>query len=255
MNSKSKSPTYKRIVLYSALPVVVFIITAIPGFELVTTYAALGLVLVLIALHSVHRVARSIRVAVWTVFVLLLVGSTGWFHSPFFFALYFLAVSLGFVFTFSAAASFTIALLIVFILSAELNVAYDFFILLSLLSALPLTLALRKSFLLVQQEKKGILILEDDKRGEGVTTLEAILQNRVNRVGILLRQPITYIKQGLSMLHDGKLSGDEEQDVVHRMQRSTDEMFTLVKNFEQGATNNDLLAGSTTSTEEQTKQT
>lgn len=243
---------FNRPVLYFVLPIIVYVLTSLPKANLLTPFLAIGLLVLLLVYRFTPRVPRALRTATWILLVLSLVGSTGWFYSPFFFGLYLAAIALGFVYTAGVAIAFTIALIILFAFSVgEVNVAYDFLTLLSLLTVIPLTLGLRRSFLLVQQERKGILILEGERHSEGVTTLDTILQNRINRIGILLRQPITYIKQGLALLHDGKLSPPESQDVVHRMQRSTDELFTLVKDFERGTTKNDLLSGGTTTQFEQ----
>jgi hypothetical protein len=173
------------------------------------------------------------------------VGATGWFFSPFFFALYLAAVALGFVYAPSTAVAFTLALIIMFSFSVgEANAAYDFLLLVSLLAVIPIVVALRKKYLLVQQEKKGILILETEKEG-GITSLDSILENQVNKIGVTLRQPITYIKQGLYLLNQGKLSQEETANILPRMQKSADELFTLVKEFERGTTRNDLIVSRT----------
>ncbi len=246
-----------RTMFYFLLPILLFVLTSIPGVNVVTPYLALGVILALIVIHFVPHAQRPARVALWTLLVLSLVGSTGWFYSPFFFALYLTAVGLGFLYSVGTAIAFTLALMLLFAFSVgEVNATYDFLTLLSLLSVIPLTVALRRSFLLVQQERKGILILESDDKQEGVTTLDAILANRVNRIGILLRQPITYLKQGIALLRDHTLTPAESQDVIQRMQHSSDELFTLVKEFERGATKNDLLGASTSldGTVQETKQ-
>lgn len=233
---------YGRIVLYFFLPLVLFGLTSVAGINALTPYLALAVVAVLLVVHFLPSVQRTLRTTLWVLLVLSLVGSTGWFYSPFFFALYLTAIGLGFVFSAGTAIAFTLALILLFAFSVgEVNVAYDFLTLLSLLTVIPLTLALRRSFLLVQQEHRGILILESDQKSDGITTLDAILANRINRIGILLRQPITYLKQGIFMLHDNNLNPAETKDVLDRMQRSSEELFTLVKQFEQGTTKNDLL--------------
>lgn len=232
----------QRHVLYFFLPLVLFLWTSLPGIGALTPFLAIGLIAALLIVHFIPHVSRTWRVVLWVLLVVSLVGSTGWFYSPFFFALYLSAVALGFIYTPSVAIVFTISLIILFAFSVgEVNVTYDFLTLLSLLSVIPLTLALRKSFLLVQQERKGILILEEEQKGTELTTLDAILANRINRIGILLRQPITYLKQGLAMLRDNNLNPTESKDVLDRMQHSSEELFTLVKQFEQGTTKNDLL--------------
>lgn len=228
--------------LYFALPLVVFVFTSIPGINRLTPVTTLVLLGILIVLRFVPTVPRDVRITLWTLVVLGLVGSSGWFFSPFFFALYLTAIALGFLYTPSAAIAFTLALIVTFAASiGEVDATADFLTLLSLLSVIPITIVLRKSYLLVQQEKKGILILEAEERGSGITSLDTILGNAVNRIGIMLRQPLTYLRQGLALLEEGKLTDKEYPEVVRRMRSGTDDLFTLLKEFESGVTKNVLL--------------
>lgn len=228
---------------YFLLPLMVFAFTSIPGVNALTPFLALLSAAVLLAIRFVPKAPRSLRSVMWAVLVLSLVGATGWFFSPFFFALYLMGIALGFLYTPLVAITFTLSLVTMFAFSVgEVNPTADFLTLVSLFSVIPITIALRKSYLLVQQEHKDILILENSERGgAGVTSLDAILQNRVSRIGILLRQPLTYMKQGLSLLAEGKLTENEYPDVLRRMQRAADDLFTLVKEFESGATKHILL--------------
>lgn len=231
-----------RSALYFLLPLAVFAFTSLPGLNRLTPLLALVFVAVLLALRFFPKVSRNVRLILWTLLVLSLVGSTGWFFSPFFFALYLLGIGLGFLYTPAVAVSFTLALIVLFASSiGEVSPTADFLTLLSLFSVIPITILLRTSFLLVQQEKKGILILEREDRETGITSLEAILRNQVNRLGILLRQPITYLRQGLALMEEGNLSGPEYQETLSRMIRSAEDVFTLVKEFESGTTKNVLM--------------
>ncbi|MDP3685797.1 MAG: hypothetical protein Q8R32_03120 [bacterium] len=218
----------------------IFLMTSIPGIKTLTPYLALALIGALLVLRFSHAVGPTTKVLLWTLVVLSLVGSTGWFFSPFFFALYLLGIALGFLYSVGVAVAFTLALLTMFASSiGEVSATHDFLTLLSLLSVIPITIGLRRSFLLVQQAKKGILILEPDERApSGITSLDAILRNHVNRVGVLLRQPLTYVKQGLSLLAEGKLSEPEYQETLPRMQKSVEDLFTIVKEFESETTKN-----------------
>ena len=83
--------------------------------------------------------------------------------------------------------------------------------------------------------------MEDERPPSGITSLDAILQNRINRIGILLRQPLTYIKQGLALLEGGELTEKEFLEVLSRMRSGADELFTLVKEFERGTTKHAFL--------------
>lgn len=229
--------------LYFILPVVVFLVTSLPGVNQLTPFLAIILVGALVVLRFSARVTPTVKILVWTLLVLSLVGSTGWFFSPFFFALYLLGIALGFLYSAEIAVAFTLALLTMFASAiGEVSATHDFLTLLSLLSVIPITIGLRRSFLLVQQAKKGILILEsDEKPPSGITSLDAILRNQVNRVGLLLRQPLTYVKQGLSLLAEGKLTEDEYQETLPRMQKSVEDLFTIVKEFESDTTKNVFL--------------
>lgn len=244
----NKTPTpFKRLrfgipALYFFLPIAIFGLTSLPWANTLTPFLALVIIAALLTLRFLPRVLGSVRLLLWTLLVLALVGSTGWFFSPLFFALYLLAIGIGFLYTPSTAVAFTLALITMFAFSVgEVSPTHDFLVLLSLLSVIPITIALRKSFLLVQQEQKGILILEGEERPSGVTSLEVILKNRVNQISIVLRQPLTYIKQGLALLEEGKLTEKEYPEVLQRMRRGTEELFTVVKEFEQGVTRNVLV--------------
>lgn len=229
-------------VFYFLLPLAVFAFTSLQSVNALTPFFALLCAAVLLALRFVSRAPQGLRPITWTLLVLFLVGATGWFFSPFFFALYLLGIALGFLYTPLVAIAFTLALITMFAWSiGEVNPTADFLTLLSLLSVIPITTVLRKSYLLVQQEQKDILILEKGERDSGVTSLDAILSNRVSRIGVLLRQPLTYVKQGLALLSEGKLTEKEYPDVLQRMRKATEELFTLVKEFESGATKNLLL--------------
>lgn len=242
------TPTPKRrrrlgvAALYFVLPLVVFAFTSLPGVNKLTPFLALGILAVLLTLRAMPRVREGLRPALWVLFVLALVGSSGWFFSPFFFALYLTGIGLGFLYAPGVVVAFALSLIATFAFSiGEVNPTADFLVLLSLFSVIPVTIVLRKSFLLVQQERKGILILETDEKASGITSLDTILQNRVNRVGVLLRQPITYLRQALSLLREGKLSEREYPEVLGRMEQAANECFTLVKEFERGATKNVFL--------------
>lgn len=231
----------KVVVLFILLPYAVFILSSIGGVNgLLPSIALLGIIGLLVARPL--RLTVVGKTVLWSIIVLCLLGSTGWFFSPFFFALHLLGIALGFLFTPVVTSGFILALFSLFFFSVgEVNATYDFLMLLSLLSVIPIAIGLRKSYLLVEQERKDILILESGEQREGITTLDAILGNRVSRLSIQLRQPITYIRQGLVLLRQGKLIGRERTEVKDRMEQSAKELSTLVDEFESGTTRNTLL--------------
>lgn len=229
--------------LYFFLPIIVWVFTSLPLVGRSTPFVAVALLAFLLIVRFLPQVPRPVVVVLCVVFVLCLVGSSGWFFSPFFFTLYLAAIALGFMYTPLVATAFTIALLVIFASSVgEVSPTADFLTLVSLLAVIPITIVLRKSFLLVQQEKRGILILESEDPVGDLTSLDSVLSNQVNRISIVLRQPITYIRQALALLKDDALTKEEYPVVIHRMSRAADEVFTLVKEFESATTKNKLLS-------------
>lgn len=229
--------------LYFFLPMAVWVFTSLPGISRLTPFIALLLLAFIVTARWLPKLPRTVTVLSWVLLVLTLVGSSGWFFSPFFFTLYLGAIALGFIYTPLVAVTFTVSLLIIFAASiGEVSPTADFLTLVSLLSVIPITIVLRKSFLLVQQEKKGILILESEEKNAALTSLDSVLSNQVNKIAIVLRQPITYIRQGLALMKDNALTDEEYPQVIQRMSRAADEVFTLVKEFESGTTKNKLVS-------------
>lgn len=230
--------------MFFSLPVAVFIFTSLPFVNRVTPIVALGLLTFIISARFIPKqLPRPLLIGSWVAFVLTLVGSSGWFFSPFFFTLYLAAIALGFIYTPLVAVGFTLGLIIIFASSiGEVSPTADFLTLLSLLSVIPITIVLRKTFLLVQQERKGILILEPDEKNTSLTALDSVLTNQVNKIAIVLRQPITYIRQGLALIKADALTDEEYPQVVTRMSSAADEVFTLIKEFETDTTKNKLIS-------------
>ncbi len=230
--------------LYAFFPIVIFVFTSLPYVNRLTPIMALVLLAGLLTIRFIPRkLPRAVIIGGWALFVLTLVGSSGWFFSPFFFMLYLMAIALGFMYTPLVAVGFTLGLVVIFTSSiGEVSPTADFLTLLSLLSVIPITIVLRKSFLLVQQERKGILILESDEKNKDLSALDSVLTNQVNKIAIVLRQPITYIRQGLALLKADALTEEEYPEVIMRMSNAADEVFTLIKEFEAGTTSNTLLS-------------
>lgn len=227
---------------YLFLPLFMFIITSLPGLKSFVPFMSLVLVAAIIAARFISRAPFWLNTVLWVLLVLSLVGATGWFYSPFFFALYLLGIALGFIYTPLVATFFVIALILMFAFNvAEVNASYDFLTLLSLLTVVPITIALRRKFLILQQSRKGILILEQEGDEPGITSLDQVLKNRVNSIGTRLRQPLTYLKQGLALLDGNELTEEEFPDVLSRMRKAVEELFTLDREFERDSTKNNFM--------------
>lgn len=232
----------KVLTTFTLLPIVFYAASSITGIKQIVPFVVLAAILLLVLERMVLHLKTFGRTVLWLTLVLSLMGSTGWFFSVFFFAVHLSAIAIGFLYSPKAAVFFVSALILTFLTGVgEVNVTSDLLVLLSILSAIPITIALRRGFLVVQQAEKGILILEGDEKKSGVTTLDNILANRINHVSVLLRQPITYLRQSINMFKAGKLSANEQADVMNRMEQSAEELSTLVKEFESGTTKNMLI--------------
>lgn len=242
MSTLFRSPVLKALVFF-LLPLLVFGWTS---FELLATYTLQFALISLVAVIGLHFVKREsiqhLKVVLQITTVLLFVGATGWFFSPFFFVLYLIPLYLGFLYRPVVSFAFLAALLIIFSASiGEVDIAYDIMTLLSLLIVIPLVIFLRRKYLALKESSRDILILEPEQHEHDPSSLAHILHNRINELGTLLRQPVTYLKQGLSLMSDGKLTQTEGEEVVQRMRKATDDIFTLIKEFERDVTRNTFL--------------
>jgi hypothetical protein len=155
--SIEEKPKPKKAILitsYVLLPVVFYIVTSLKAVNSLTPIIALLVIAALIMSRFFPKKSNTTTVALWVVFVLALVGSTGWFYSPFFFALYLAVIGLGFMYTPSVVIGFTGALIVIFAYSiGEINPLSDFFVLVSLVAVVPTTIVLKR-FLLAEHDHK-----------------------------------------------------------------------------------------------------
>lgn len=173
-------------------------------------------------------------------FILFLVGSTGWFFSPFFFTLYLLAILFAFIFSPATASGFIASLVGLFSVNiGEVDLAYDFLIVLSLVATIPLVFYLRKEYLKLKESAKEILILEKEKK-EYASKVKEILANKINQFATNIRQPINDARLLAQRL--GKLK--EKEKVEKNRQRiiaSSEEALRVLKEFEEETTGEKLL--------------
>lgn len=170
---------------------------------------------------------------------LFLVGVTGWFFSPFFFTLYLMTILLSFLFSLSVSFAFVGTLIALFSVNiGEVDLAYDFLIVLSLLTTIPLSWYLRREYLKLKQVRKDILILEEHKKCE--SKVEEVLANKINNAAVELRQPINDVK-----LMSYRLGKDVKNR--DRMINALEEALRVIKKFEGEATGKTPLSTPTQS--------
>lgn len=226
--------TMGRTTLFFLLPLIVLLWTSIPIASPYTLHLGLVAVVIAIGLGFIKKDSFQFpKVILNTVIILLLVGGTGWFLSPFFFLLYLLPIYLGFLYAPAVAFGFLAALLIIFAFSVgEVDVAFDIMTLLSLLLVIPLVIYLRKKYLILRQTNKDILILEDESGIKDADTIGKLLSNRITNLGVTVRQPLSFIKQASTMLLEDDLTPKEATLQIERIKTTATEALQYVKDFE-----------------------
>src|SRR3989344_3002905 len=220
-----------KTVLYFFFPLFVFGLSSISGISKYTLHIALLCFIVAIALSFVKNAKLAlIKTSINSLLILLLVGATGWFLSPFFFLLYLLPMYLGFLYVPS--------------------VAFDIMTLLSLLLVIPLVIYLRKKFLILKQTDKDILILEEESGIKDTDTIATLLANRVTNLGVTIRQPLSFIKQAATVLIEEDLSPKEATEYLKRIRSTAAESLKDIRDFEGDTSANEVLENSTTKSPE-----
>lgn len=240
--------------LLHALPVflitiVIFVLTKNPlTAPLKLQMMILSLIVLLIYGYLIKRNAEKITdkrtfLYLVTIFVLFLVGATGWFFSPFFFTLYLLIILIAFTFTLPIALGFVLTLVALFSFNiGEVDLAYDYLVVFSLLTTIPLSSYLRKEYLKLKEAEKEILVLEQHQQ-EYKSKVEEILANTVNKFAVDIRQPINDIKQMAYYLEHAKdkKTIDKYRD---RIIASSEDAINQLNSFEAEVTGRKLLSSS-----------
>lgn len=235
--------TVTKTVLFFILPLIVLAWTSTQFLSAYTLHIALLFVLVAVALGFVkNQKFALLKNTIHSLMILFLVGGTGWFLSPFFFLLYLLPIYLGFLYTPSIAFGFLAALLIIFSASVgEVDPSFDIFTLLSLLLVIPLLIYLRKKYLILRQTNKDILILQEESGIKDADTIGSLLSNRVTKLGVTVRQPLSFISQAATVLLEGDLSPKETTMYIKRIKTTATETLDYIRGFEGDTSANEVL--------------
>lgn len=236
--------TIGKTLLYFFFPLLVFGVSSIGGISAYTLHIALVCFILSIALSFVKNTTLAlVKTSINSLLILLLVGGTGWFLSPFFFLLYLLPIYLGFLYAPAVAFGFLAALLLIFSFSLgdAASLSFDIMTLLSLLLVIPLVIYLRKKFLILKQTDKDILILQDESAIKDTDTIATLLANRVTNLGVTIRQPLSFIKQAATVLIEEELSPKEATEYLKRIRSTAAESLKDIRDFEGDTSANEVL--------------
>ncbi len=243
-----KMKTLSRSLVFFLLPLFFFAWTSINSLSGFTLHLALLLGLVAISLSFAKKMLPAsalmdfARSVLHISFAVTLVGATGWFFSPFFFLLYLAPLYLGFLFNPTVSFSFLAGLLLIFSSSiGEVDVAYDILTLISLLLVIPLVIYLRRTYLILRQSHRDILILNDESGIKDADTIAKLLSNKITSLGVNMRQPLTFIKQGITVLMESDLEEKEALKYLQRIRTTAIETLDMIRAFERETSNNVVL--------------
>lgn len=207
-----------------------------------TLIVLLGIIIYGYCVVKKRRQTKQVKtmIVLSSLFILLLVASTGWFVSPFFFTLYLLAIVFGFAFTPSVSVAFVLTLVVLFSFDiGTIDIAYDYLIVLSLFTVIPLTFYLRKEYLRLKEAEKEILVMRKEEKVYQ-NKVEDLLANKINEFAVNLRQPINDTKQ-LAFLMKKTHTHEAIIKDVDRIIASAEESLRMLQQFEEEATGKRLL--------------
>lgn len=237
----------KPLILAVVLPLGIFILTKNPltgPFKLqmlILVLLSFGFYWFILSKRKVSILGSSKFVHLFIALVLFLIGATGWFFSPFFFILYLVGIALSLMYSPVVSVGFVVALVVLFSFNiGEVDLTYDFLIVLSLLSTIPVGLFLRQKYLSLKESSKEILILKHEHE-KYKNELEEVLANTMNNFAVNLRQPINDVKQ-LAYRMEKVTDKNEEKKNRERIIASSEEALRMLRNFEEKTTGKKLLS-------------
>lgn len=163
--------------------------------------------------------------------ILLIVGITGWFHSPLFSWLYVLAIALSFIFNPFVSNTFILILTFIFMFYLDFsNVNYEAVLTLaSLILIIPLSAYLRKKYLRLKEDEKKILVLREEVENEE-NKLKEILGNKISKESVDLEEPLNDINQISLYFQKGtKKSTKKDWEKISTLSQKA---LSIIKQFE-----------------------
>lgn len=167
--------------------------------------------------------------------ILLWVGNTGWYFSPFFYLLYIVGISLAFLFSRSVSFSFVLVLVAILLPNfGEVRADFDIVTILSLFLIIPLSYFLSNTYLRVKEKEKKILILEHENNAYK-SKVDELLANKITKIGAQLREPLNDIKQ-IALYYPKAETQEAKKEYRHRIVVSSQKAIHLLDNFEKETT-------------------
>lgn len=185
------------------------------------------------SLYTAYFLAVFVSLLMW-------IGVTGWFVSPFFYFLYLLAIILAFIYSPFATLLFVLVLVGLFVPNiGSIDLTVDMITVISLFSVVPLTYFLQKEYLQLKQTEKKVLILEEQGK-DLKNKVDQVLANKVSKFAVDLRQPVNDIRQVALVALKSKKKGKLEE-ALHKITVLGRESLDQIEKFEEGVTGKRLV--------------
>lgn len=238
-------------VILAMLVLVIYLFTINPLTKNYALFALIGCAIVLGGVvvyhwftekgtHYSFRNSRTFKLLIFALVsaVLLWVSDTGWFFSPFFYLLYLVVISLGFLFSTSAAFSFVLVIFAILLPNMNTtNADISIITLSSLFLIIPLSYFLRLEYLHRVESEKKILILEQEHK-QYKNTVDKVLSNKIVGYASTMREPLNDIRQ---MVLYAQQKPERTKDVYKDILASSDKALHFLKEFEEISTGKKLV--------------
>lgn len=218
----------------------IYIFTIHPATKAYSFPLVIVALIITLSSYLFRRQNTTLLMYATTIFILLLVGTTGWYFSPFFNWIYLLAIALAFLFDPNVSSLFVIVLLALFLPNVgSIDTILDMLVLLSLVAIIPLTYFLRNEYLRLRENEKKILVLEQEKN-KYKDVLEQVLANKVTKFAVELREPINDIKQ-IAYFNQQAKNVKEVAKNQSKIIKLSEEALNQLKGFEEKTTGKKLV--------------
>lgn len=201
-----------------------------------------GLFLYVYYSESTKKVSISLQIValLLTGAITSLVGSTGWFESPFSFTLYFLIIILTIFFPPYTSFVYVTSLLgIATLINTDGDRSITYLTIFSLLACIPISLYLRGIYLKYKESEKTILILKRSHKHYR-NHVEEILDNSVDRFANEMRGELGIIKQLVFQL-ENEPEEKKIRETKEHLHISVSRALRALTYFEEKATGNKLV--------------
>jgi len=240
---------YVQSIFIALTTIAIYILTTSTGTrQMVSTFYLTYILLAVVGIvywpfiraNLQSEVLRRTYLMVVFVSLLLWIGVTGWFVSPFFYFLFIIAIVLGFVYSTFTTFLFILVLMGVFLPNVgSIDFSLDFVTLFTLAGTVPLTYYLQNEYLHLKQTENKILILKDEKKVIH-NQVDHVLANKVSKFAVDLRQPMNDARQvALHAIKDSKSA--DMREILHKIAILTRESLDQIERFEEFATGTDLI--------------